>query len=61
MNKHQEYIKFWTSIVNKIDEIQKDYNNLSNENKSREYMGRDDILRAHSFVDIVKIIRSQMN
>ena len=61
MNKEQEYIKFWTSIVNKIDENQKDYNNLSDENKSRADMVKDDILRAHSFVDIVKIIRSQMN
>lgn len=35
MNKEQEYIKFWTSIIDKLNEIEKDYNNLSDENKHR--------------------------
>ena len=61
MNKEQEYIKFWTSIINKIDEIEKDYNNLSAENKHRADSARDAILSAHTFVDVVRIIRSQMN
>ena len=61
MNKEQEYIKFWTSIMNKIDEIEKEYNNLSDENKRRADSVRDTILRAHTFVDAIQIIHSQMN
>lgn len=53
MNKEQEYIKFWTSIMNKIDEIEKEYNNLSDENKRRADSVRDTILRAHTFVDAI--------
>lgn len=61
MNKEQEYIKFWTSILDKIDEIEKDYNNLSDENKLRADNVRAAILRAHTFIDAVQIIRLQMN
>lgn len=61
MNKEQEYIKFWTSILDKIDEIEKDYNNLSDENKLRADNVRDAILHAHTFVDAIQIIRLQMH
>ena len=59
MNKEQEYIKFWTSIIQKINEIEKDYNNLSNENKHRVDGVKNTILRAHTYADVIQILHEQ--
>ena len=61
MKKEQEHIKFWTGVLNKIAEVEKDYNNLSDENKRRADTVKEAILHASSFVDAVQIIQSQMN
>ena len=61
MNKEQEYIKFWMGIMEKINDIKKDYNNLSDENKRRADNVRDAIFGAQTLVDAVQIIRSQIN
>ena len=60
MDKKQEYIKFWISIINKIQEIEKDYNNLSEENKRRVDEVKDAVLRAHTYADTIKILYEQL-
>ena len=59
MNKEQEYIKFWTSIIDKLNEIEKDYNNLSDENKHRVDGVKNIILRAHTYADAIQILYEQ--
>lgn len=59
MTEKQEYIKFWSSIRNKCDEVQKDYNNLSNVNKQRVDNVRDMIFHANTISDILNIISNQ--
>ncbi|MBR2883172.1 MAG: hypothetical protein IKB93_00115 [Clostridia bacterium] len=61
MNKEQEYIKFWASVIDKMEEVGRDYNNLSYENKRRVDSVKDKILQAHTFIDAIQIIRSQIN
>lgn len=60
MMEEQEYIKFWSSIKNKCDEIQKDYNNLSNANKQRVGNVIGSILKANAVAEIINIISSQL-
>ena len=48
MTEKQEYIKFWSSIKNKCDEVQKDYLNV-----------RDMIFHANTISDILNIISNQ--
>ncbi len=60
MNSEQEYIEFWTSITEKLNEIEKDYNNLSFENKCRVDSVRDAIVRAHTYADVIQILQSQL-
>lgn len=60
MNKEQEYIKFWTSIIDKLNEIEKDYNNLSDENKHRVNNLKDTILRTHTYIDVIQILHEQI-
>ena len=59
MNKEQEYIKFWTSIIDKLNEIEKDYNNLSDENKHRVDGVKNTVLRAHTYADAIQILYGQ--
>lgn len=60
MNREQEYVKFWLSIRNKCDEVQKDYSTLSVDNKRRvDNIGRQ-ILSAITISEIVNIINSQI-
>lgn len=59
MMEEREYIKFWSSIRNKCDEVQKDYNNLSNVNKQRVDNVRDMIFHANTISDILNIINNQ--
>lgn len=59
MNKEQEYIKFWTSIIDKLNEIEKDYNNLSDENKHRVDSVKNTVLRAHTYADAIQILYEQ--
>ena len=59
MNKEQEYIKFWTSIIDKLNEIEKDYNNLSDENKHRVDDVKNTVLRAHTYADAIQILYEQ--
>jgi len=59
MTEEQEYIKFWSSIKNKCDEIQKDYLNLSGINKQRVDNVRDMIFHANTVSDILNIISNQ--
>lgn len=60
MNKEQEYNKFWMSLIDKINEIQKDYNNLSEENKHRADSVKNVVIRAHSLEEAIQIVRSQI-
>lgn len=60
MTEKQEYIKFWSSIRNKCDEVQKDYNNLSNVNKQRVDNVIVSILRANAVTEIINIINNQL-
>lgn len=60
MNKEQEYIKFWMSLIDKMNEVQKDYNNLSEENKRRADSVRDAIIRAYSLEEAIQIVRSKI-
>lgn len=59
MTEKQEYIKFWSSIKNKFDEVQKDYLNLSDINKQRVDNVRDMIFHANTISDILNIISNQ--
>ena len=59
MTEEQEYIKFWSSIKNKCDEIQKDYLNLSGINKQRVDNVRDMNFHANTVSDILNIISNQ--
>lgn len=60
MMEEREYIKFWSSIRNKCDEVQKDYNNLSNVNKQRVDNVIVSILRANAVTEIINIINNQL-
>lgn len=60
MNDNQEYVKFWLSIKNKCEEVQKDYNDLSNENKRRVDNLGNLILSAQSISQVVNIINNQI-
>lgn len=60
MNSEQEYIKFWTSIMDKINEIEKDYNSLSDENKHRVDGVKNTVLRAHTYSDAIQILYEQI-
>lgn len=60
MDKEQEYIKFWLSLIDKMNEVQKDYNNLSEENKRRADSVRDAIICAHSLEEVIQIVRSKI-
>ena len=59
MTEEQEYIKFWSSIKNKCDEIQKDYLNLSGIIKQRVDNVQDMIFHANTVSDILNIISNQ--
>lgn len=59
MTEEQEYIKFWSGIKNKCDEVQKDYLNLSDINKQRVNNVRDMIFCANTVSDILNIISNQ--
>lgn len=56
MTEEQEYIKFWSSVKNKCDEVQKDYLNLSAINKRRVDNVRGLLARANTISDILNII-----
>ena len=60
MNDNQEYAKFWLSIKNKCEEVQKDYNNLSDENKHRIDNLGNLILSAQNISQVVNIINNQI-
>ena len=60
MNKEQEYIKFWANIIDKLNDIEKDYNNLSDENKRRADSVRDAVFQARSLADAIQIVHSQI-
>lgn len=56
----QEYIKFWCNVINKCDEIQKDYLNLSDINQYRVDNVRDTIFRANTIAEVLNILNNQM-
>jgi hypothetical protein len=60
MCHEQEYIKFWCNVINKCDEIQKDYLNLSDINQYRVDNVRDTIFRAHTVVEVLNILNDQV-
>lgn len=60
MTEEQEYIKFWSSIKNKCDEVQKDYLNLSDINKQRVDNAISSILRASTITEIITIANNQL-
>lgn len=60
MMEEREYIKFWSSIRNKCNEVQKNYNNLSNVNKQRVDNVIVSILRANAVTEIINIINNQL-
>lgn len=60
MNDNQEYVKFWLNIKNKCEEVQKDYNDLSNENKRRVDNLSNLILSTQSISQVVNIINNQI-
>ena len=60
MTEEQEYINFWSSIKNKCDEFQKDYNNLSDSNKHRVDNVLRLILRANTISEILNIANNQL-
>lgn len=59
MNEQQEYIKFWASILEKLNDVQKDYNSLSGTNKQRVDSVRNAVLHAHSYAEAVQIMCEQ--
>lgn len=59
MNQEQEYVKFWLSIKNKCDEIQKDYSTLSDDNKRRVDNTMREIFRASTILEVANIVNSQ--
>ena len=59
MNNDQEYIKFWMSVIDKLNEIEKDYSNLSDNNKHRVDSVKNTILRAHTYADAIRILYEQ--
>lgn len=59
MNQEQEYVKFWLSIKNKCDEIQKDYSTLSDDNKRRVDNTMREILRASTILEVANVVNSQ--
>lgn len=58
MTEEQEYIKFWSSVQNKCEEVQKDYLNLSNINKHRVDNTIGLLMRANTISDILNIINN---
>ena len=60
MCHEQEYIKFWCNVINKCDEIQKDYLNLSDINKCRVDHARDAILHSHTIAQVLSILNDQV-
>ena len=60
MTEQQEYIKFWSSIKNKCDEFQKDYNALSDANKHRVDNAISAILKAGTISEIITIANNQL-
>lgn len=59
MNEQQEYIKFWTGIMEKVNEVQNDYNHLSNANKQRADNAKNAMLHANTLADIIQILYEQ--
>lgn len=59
MNQEQEYVKFWLSIKNKCDEIQKDYSTLSDDNKRRVDNTMREILCASTILEVANVVNSQ--
>ena len=59
MNNDQEYIKFWMSVIDKLNEIEKDYSNLSDNNKHRVDGVKKTVLRAHTYADAIQILYEQ--
>lgn len=60
MNNEQEYLKFWANVMDKINEIEKEYNNLSDENKRRVDSVKEIILHAHTYSDVLQVLYTQM-
>ncbi len=61
MNENQEYAKFWLSVKNKCDEIQKEYDKLTKANKKQVDCLLDTISNAHSISEAIKLINRQID
>lgn len=59
MNEREEYVKFLVGIMEKANEVQNDYNKLSNANKQRVDSVRNAMLNARTFADVLQILYEQ--
>lgn len=55
----KEYVEFWAEVEQKICEIQKKYNSLSEPTKQQIDRTKEIFMKAHSVQEIMNIIRSQ--
>lgn len=56
----REYIKFWTKFSRKSEEILKEYNNLSDENKKKASVEAQRIFMAQGVAGIMEFSRNMV-
>lgn len=56
----REYIKFWTKFSQKSEEILKEYNNLSDENKKKASVEAQRIFMAQGAAGIMEFSRNMV-
>ena len=54
----REYIEFWTKLSQKLEEILKEYNNLSDENKKKASVEAQRIFMAQGVTEIMEFSRN---
>lgn len=57
-DKNNEYVEFWTKFSKNLEEILKEYNKLSAENKQRASMEAQKIVMSQGVVGILEYVKT---
>lgn len=58
IDKNNEYVEFWTKFSKNLEEILKEYNKLSAENKQRASMEAQKIVMSQGVVGILEYVKT---
>lgn len=58
IQENEEYMKFWTKFSQKLEEIQREYNKLSDENKERAKREARECFAAQGIVGIANFLKN---